>query len=463
VLGDGTAESNEQAVAVCISLWETGKGVQEQGEVEQAKEHKVLPSIITKVDNEQGIVEHTVAVMGNVDFGNDRIHQGAFTKTITERMGKIRVLDTHNSGSVRDVIGKPLALWEVGKEQLPADVLAHYPDATGALMARTQFLMDTPEGKGAFVRIRDGAVGEYSIGYDPILADYTDETIGGKEQTIRNLKEIRLWEYSPVAFAMNPATSTLSAKQEQPRYVGSEDEKGASGSTSLPIADRDRAWDSTAAVAGIRRATGSEDAPSERYRQGFFWYDSGAADQFGSYKLPFAAEVDGRLTAIPRGIFATAAVLQGSRGGVDIPEDDRDAVRSRVARYYARMREQFDDSSIVPPWEKAEEPELEAKVGRTFSAANIRRIQGAIDGVQQALSDLEQMLSGAMPDEPETEEEQSKEAPPQEEAALDSQQEQDDEPEAGPPDQAPTEKGITLADVEQWIIEIQSQLSEETK
>jgi hypothetical protein len=304
----------------------------QSGEVEETmnkqrdepKEHKTLPFIVTKIDADKGLVEHTVAVMGNVD------------------LHKIRVLDSHNTDSVMCVIGKPVMMKEIGKDELPIEVKQAYPNADGALMASTQFLIDTPEGKGVFERIKAGAVDEYSIGYDPLDVDFTDEEIDGSKVTIRNLRTIKLWEYSPVVFAMNPATSTLSAK----------DDKGAIGALDLPIADRDRAWDSDAAIAGIRDLTDSDDEPSARYRRGFFWFDGENADQFGAYKLPFAASVDGDLTAIPRGVFAVAAALSGARGGVDIPESDLPAVRSRVARYYSRMREQFDDDNIVPPWEK---------------------------------------------------------------------------------------------------------------
>lgn len=468
VLDDGTAEDNEQAVAICYSMWREREGDQRDREMSkssQAQEHKTLPFIVTKIDGDQGVVEHTIAVMGNVDLGNDRIHPGAFAKTIHERASRVRVLDAHNAGSVLNVIGKPLALWEIGRDDLPAKVRQAYPDAVGALMARTQFLMDTPEGKGAFTRIRDGAVDEYSIGYDALRADYTDETVSGKEITVRNLREIRLWEYSVVPFAMNPATSTLSAKErrepdpEPPRYVPEDEDKGASGSTTLPIADRARAWDATAAERRVRAWADAEDAPNAKYRSAFFWYDGGAADQFGSYKLQFADVIDGTLTAIPRAVFAAAAALQGSRGGVDIPDGDRAGVRSRVERYYARMRSQFDDEGIVVPWkEKDAAANEEAKVGRTFSAANIQRIQTAIDSVQAALADLEQMLAGAIPadDEPEGDtDEQANDAPgPDAQAAMG----QDED--AGPPDEAPT-SDVTVADIDDWIKAIQQQLSED--
>jgi len=182
----------------------------------KAQEHKSFSASATKVvDADQGIVEHIVAVMGNVDRGDDVIHPGAFGKTIMERGLKVKVLDQHDTRSVESVIGKPLELREVGRLELPPGLTDDYPDATGALMAKTQFLLDTNRGREAFARIKSGAVDEYSIGYDPITSDYsTIEDGEGKKKTIRNLRELRLWEYSPVVFAMNPAATTVSAKDD---------------------------------------------------------------------------------------------------------------------------------------------------------------------------------------------------------------------------------------------------------
>jgi len=373
-----------------------------------------------------------------------------------------------------NVLGKPIALREIGREELPADVLTEYPDASGGLLATTQYAMQTGKGRDVFHLVDGGYLPETSIGYDPITAEYIDETIDGKQVTTRLLKEIRLWEYSNVIWGANPATTTTGTKDAQadsadaPRYVGAEDEedKGASGSTSLPIADRARAWDATAAQGRVRSWANAEDAPNARYRNAFFWYDASAEDQFGSYKLQFADVIDGTLTAIPRGIFAVAAALQGSRGGVDIPESDAAGVRSRVSRYYSRMRSQFDDDSIAPPWDKAgnlivvdgTSPwEIEdEKAGRVFSARNVGRIRGAIDAVQQALSDLDDMLEAAMPrtDDDEGDDEQAKDAPVTEQAATGQTEE------AGPVDQPPTREEL-LAEINQYQKQIQHELAEE--
>jgi len=180
-------------------------------------EHKTFPVLDVKIINEdQGIVEHTVAVMGNVDLGDDRIWNGAFLKTISERGKKVKVLDNHKADSVMRVIGKPLSLREIGRDELPQSVKSEYPDATGALLVQTQFLMDVPEGKGAFIRIKEKAIDEWSIGYDSIkgATEYTKEN----GRTVRELKEIRLFEYSPVLWAMNPAASTISAKSKKQTY-----------------------------------------------------------------------------------------------------------------------------------------------------------------------------------------------------------------------------------------------------
>jgi hypothetical protein len=112
----------------------------------------------------------------------------------------------------------------------------------------------------------------------------------------------------------------------------------------LPLADRDREWDGDAAESRVRAWANAEDEPNEKYRDAHVWYDSEKKGNFTAYKLLIADVVDGRLKAVPRGIMAAAAVMQGSRGGVDLPRDDVDRVKSHLAKYYAKM----DDTA---PWD----------------------------------------------------------------------------------------------------------------
>jgi hypothetical protein len=112
----------------------------------------------------------------------------------------------------------------------------------------------------------------------------------------------------------------------------------------FPLADRDRAWDGDAAEKRIRKWADAQDEPNAKYRDAHVWYDADVKENFTAYKLLIADVIDGRIKAVPRGVFAAAAVMQGSRGGVDLPDKDRDRVKSHLAKYYAKLDE-------TPPWE----------------------------------------------------------------------------------------------------------------
>jgi hypothetical protein len=113
----------------------------------------------------------------------------------------------------------------------------------------------------------------------------------------------------------------------------------------LPLADRDRAWDGDAAEKRVRTWAGAEDEPNQKYRDAHVWYDADKKENFTSYKLLIADVIDGRLRAVPRGVMAAANVMEGGRGGADLPAGDVDRVKSHLAKYYKKMG---DDA----PWER---------------------------------------------------------------------------------------------------------------
>jgi len=113
----------------------------------------------------------------------------------------------------------------------------------------------------------------------------------------------------------------------------------------LPLAPRDREWDGAAAEKRVRTWAGAEDGPNEKYRDAHVWYDADAKESFTAYKLLVADVVDGRLKAVPRGVMAAGNVMEGARGGVDLPEKDRDRVRSHLAKYYEKLGDKA-------PWER---------------------------------------------------------------------------------------------------------------
>ena len=113
----------------------------------------------------------------------------------------------------------------------------------------------------------------------------------------------------------------------------------------LPLADRDRQWDGAAAEKRVRKWANAEDEPNQKYRDAHVWYDGDNKDKFTAYKLLIADVVGGKLEVVPRGVMAAGGIMNGARGGVDLPKDDIDRVKGHLAKYYKKMGE-------APPWER---------------------------------------------------------------------------------------------------------------
>jgi HK97 family phage prohead protease len=75
----------------------------------------------------------------------------------------------------------------------------------------------------------------------------------------------------------------------------------------------------------------------QKYAKRFFWVDDENADKFSAYKLPHVDVINGKPYAIWRGIVAAMAALLGARGGVDIPNEDREKVYRAIAKYYKKV------------------------------------------------------------------------------------------------------------------------------
>jgi hypothetical protein len=134
------------------------------------------------------------------------------------------------------------------------------------------------------------------------------------------------------------------APYEELEVVG----RGAVGSHSPAKAPRGRAWQSSPAVKRLRSWAGGpakEDISWSKYRTGFAWFDASGKESFGSYKLPHHDIVNSSFVVVFRGAAAAAVVIQGGRGGVNIPEGDMGGVKAHVAKHY----HQFDEKA---PWER---------------------------------------------------------------------------------------------------------------
>jgi hypothetical protein len=121
-------------------------------------------------------------------------------------------------------------------------------------------------------------------------------------------------------------------------------QKGAVPKHSTPVSDQG-SWDADAAVSKIRKWASSDDSGDKdkiswsKYRKAFGWYDSDDQENFGAYKLPHHTVEDGKLKLVKNGLTAAMAALNGARGGVDIPEDDRQSVYNHLKRHYSDIDE----------------------------------------------------------------------------------------------------------------------------
>jgi HK97 family phage prohead protease len=303
----------------------------------EQREYKSFPTAVTKVEADQGVVEHIVAVTGNIDLGMDRIEPGAFVKTLTERGGQVRVLDQHNTDSIMRVLGKPLAMREIGRNELPAGLLAKFPDAKGGLWARTQFLLSTPEGRGAFERIKSGSVGEFSIGYDALDVGFDNVPVDGKQTAIRSLKQIRLYEYSPCLWGMNPATTVLSAKSAETSV------KAVVPFRATAMAPEGDSWAAPTLADFTDKAWGDlTEAEIGKVMACYAWTANNPPTAFGDLKLPHHT---------PSGavVWAACAAVMARMNQAQIPDADMAGVRQHMAGHYKQFDKPMPGAASTKP------------------------------------------------------------------------------------------------------------------
>lgn len=162
-------------------------------------EYKSFPMVIEKDSIDGRAVTGITSVFGNLDDGNDIIHRGAFKKTIKENKNRVKHLWQHDS--FMPPIAAIKQMREVGRAELPEQIQDAYPDAKGGLQVTREYLT-TPRGEEVLEGIRAGAITEMSIGFSTVKVDF-DEDEG---KSIRNIREVRLFDTSDVNWGMNSAT-----------------------------------------------------------------------------------------------------------------------------------------------------------------------------------------------------------------------------------------------------------------
>jgi HK97 family phage prohead protease len=129
--------------------------------------------------------EGYASVFGNADAHDDIMIQGAFKKTLDESK-RVKVLWQHDPWQV---IGKPTAMSEDSK----------------GLHVKAK-ISNTTLGRDVVQLLKDGVIDELSIGFNTIKDEFDNKT--GK----RYIKEVKLWEFSPVTFAANELAGITGVK-----------------------------------------------------------------------------------------------------------------------------------------------------------------------------------------------------------------------------------------------------------
>jgi uncharacterized protein len=128
----------------------------------------------------------------DLDLGNDIIEKGAFQVSIKDRFpkGRIKVLWQHS-----DPIGIPV----------------HIEEDSKGLFVKAK-ISKTRLGDEVLELMNDGVIDQMSIGYDVLQDELSDD---GKT---RHLKELKLYEFSPVTFPMNEQTSITRVQKSRLEY-----------------------------------------------------------------------------------------------------------------------------------------------------------------------------------------------------------------------------------------------------
>lgn len=193
-------------------------------------------------------------------------------------------------------------------------------------------------------------------------------------------------------------------------------EKGAIPYKKFPLAPEDASWDAGAVV---------KDADVEDLKVICTWYDSEKAAEDltkGDFKLPHhMGSADGHKT-VWKGVAAAMAALLGARGGVNIPEADKEKCFEHLKKHYgefnkeapdfkaytqAELKTMFEEETdmdekavqklltdtVGPLQKQIEELKANQKTGAKYSAATIEKLKEIHDHMDNAMKCMKAMIS----------------------------------------------------------------------
>lgn len=202
-----------------------------------------------------------------------------------------------------------------------------------------------------------------------------------------------LLEFSAVPVPANPDALAESVKSFDPSgdmmKMFNFETKGVIPFKKYPLADEDTAWDGNAVVKASeiedlqKICTWVADKPKEDLTK-------------GDFKLPHhLSKADGYKTCW-KGVAAAMSALLGGRGGVDVPEADKDKIYNHLAKHYKEFGKDVPEKSIS---------DMQTKTGARLSKETMKAIDEikACHKEMKACHDrMDKALKALMPDDEET-------------------------------------------------------------
>ena len=138
-----------------------------------------------------GTIEGYASVFGNTDLGGDVVVAGAFSKAIADGTTEVPILWGH---SMHELIG----------------VNRHMEEDHKGLFVKGELNLDVARAREVHSLARQGAVKGLSIGYMPVKWEW--QKGAEQEDSVRLLKEVKLFEYSLTPVPLNPMASISGVK-----------------------------------------------------------------------------------------------------------------------------------------------------------------------------------------------------------------------------------------------------------
>ena len=155
-------------------------------------ERKTVKFEVKAIDEEQGIIEGYGSTFDQEpDSYGDIVDAGAFSKTIQENADTIVSLFNHNHD-------QPIGLPELTQDKK-------------GLFVKIKVVRGVQKAEETLLLAKAGVIKRMSIGYDTIKQEMKDG--------IRHLKEVRLYDVSPVVFAANTNAVITDVKADDGSYA----------------------------------------------------------------------------------------------------------------------------------------------------------------------------------------------------------------------------------------------------